>query len=256
MWPSLESANRISDFANWGLVASLVVGVISTVLIVWMASTKEGYWDRERDAARERIAGLVKDTERLSGDAEAAKAEIATAQNNAATANERAAAANERAAALEKEATQARLEQERLKGLVNWRVIDPAKISALASALRQSTGTVTLRYVATDAEAVGVAVQISKALEEANRLAGRQVWTYTPDPHVYSNRLVFLIHIPDLNTNDSRAVRAAFSVAHIEYLSDDIVESQSGAMVGGVTFGAMGDRPNALIIIGSKAPPF
>ena len=91
MWLSLEVASRISDWANLAFIGSLVAGVVATVLIVWMANVKEGHWDRERDAAKERIAGLLNDTQRLSGEADAAKALIATAHRVAASASERAA---------------------------------------------------------------------------------------------------------------------------------------------------------------------
>jgi hypothetical protein len=67
MWPSLETATRISDLANWALIGSLVIGVISTVLIVWMSGAKESYWDKER-------VRLVAETTRLSTETEKAKA--------------------------------------------------------------------------------------------------------------------------------------------------------------------------------------
>jgi hypothetical protein len=58
MWPSLETASRVSDVANVVLVCSLVVGVVATALIVWMGNVKEGYWDADRQRSRERVAGL------------------------------------------------------------------------------------------------------------------------------------------------------------------------------------------------------
>jgi len=57
MWPSPELASRIYDIANFALIGSLLVGVVATVLIVWMGNTKEAYLRRElanagRDAAQ------------------------------------------------------------------------------------------------------------------------------------------------------------------------------------------------------------
>lgn len=63
MWPlSLESSTRIYDLANLGLIVSLVGGVISTVVIVWMGNIKEAHWDKERHESRERVAELGKET--------------------------------------------------------------------------------------------------------------------------------------------------------------------------------------------------
>lgn len=58
MWPSLETATQVSALANWALVVSLGVGVVATLLIVWMSSVKESYWDEDRRSSRERVAGL------------------------------------------------------------------------------------------------------------------------------------------------------------------------------------------------------
>lgn len=155
------------------------------------------------------------------------------------------------------ETAKAIAEQERLKALVNWRSISPNSLNDLSAALSKSSGTVTLRYVATDAEAVGFAIQISKAFELANQIAGRQVWALTIDPHLYPNRLIFLLHIPDLNNESSRALQKAFSDAVIEYQPENIVEQSNGsAGMAGMTIGPMPLRTEALIIVGSKLPPF
>ncbi len=56
VWPSLETASRIADWANIFFIGSLVVGVISTILIVWMANVKEEHWAAQRGESNERIA--------------------------------------------------------------------------------------------------------------------------------------------------------------------------------------------------------
>ena len=68
MWPSRETAAFVYDIANWGLIAGLVVGAISTVLIVWMGNVKEGY---------------------LRGDLGDSNARAESAKSEAAKANER-----------------------------------------------------------------------------------------------------------------------------------------------------------------------
>jgi hypothetical protein len=78
MWPSLETASRIADWANVSFIASLVIGVVSTILIVWMANVKETHWDSERMASAERIAQLNNETARLR-DASVSNAEATLA---------------------------------------------------------------------------------------------------------------------------------------------------------------------------------
>lgn len=53
MWPSFETASRLYDVANFAFIASLVIGVVATVTLVWMGNVKETYL--RRDVAR---AGL------------------------------------------------------------------------------------------------------------------------------------------------------------------------------------------------------
>jgi hypothetical protein len=43
MWPSEGVASSLYNIANWGLIAGLVIGVISTILLVWMGNVKESY---------------------------------------------------------------------------------------------------------------------------------------------------------------------------------------------------------------------
>lgn len=77
MWPSQEAASRVYDLANLGLIVGLVIGVVATILIVWMGNIKEGYLRRGFADANAR--------------AEEAKAEAAASQQRAAQAEERAA---------------------------------------------------------------------------------------------------------------------------------------------------------------------
>jgi hypothetical protein len=82
-WPSLEMASRVSDIANFFFIASLVVGVMSTVAIVWMAGVKEAHWDALRKESDREIAELNKETA-------IARSQIAEADAKAAEANEKA----------------------------------------------------------------------------------------------------------------------------------------------------------------------
>ena len=68
MWPSLPVANQVADIANFLFIGSLVVGVVSTVTIVWMNGVKEAYWEKDRGESAERIASLVTQGEQLRKD--------------------------------------------------------------------------------------------------------------------------------------------------------------------------------------------
>jgi hypothetical protein len=47
---SLQTAALISDAANWALLTSLIVGMISTILIMWTANIKDNGWLTSRQA--------------------------------------------------------------------------------------------------------------------------------------------------------------------------------------------------------------
>ena len=47
MWPSEDTAVRLYNWANVGLIFSLVFGVVSTGLVVWMGHVKETYTQEE-----------------------------------------------------------------------------------------------------------------------------------------------------------------------------------------------------------------
>lgn len=56
MWPSFETASWLYDLANVAFIASLVIGVAATVLLVWMGNIKEGYLRRDVAGATTRAA--------------------------------------------------------------------------------------------------------------------------------------------------------------------------------------------------------
>jgi hypothetical protein len=97
MWPSSETAAWLYDLANIGLIIGLVIGVVSTVLLIWMGNVKEEYLNRELAVSRERTASL----EKQSGESKTAiaKANAAAAQSlaSAKQAEANLAGANSRA---------------------------------------------------------------------------------------------------------------------------------------------------------------
>src|ERR1700676_2532359 len=80
MWPSLPTANQIADVANWFFISSLVVGVVSTILIVWMAGVEESYWEKDRTESTERVALLTVQGDQLRKDTAEANARALEAQ--------------------------------------------------------------------------------------------------------------------------------------------------------------------------------
>jgi hypothetical protein len=68
---SPETAEWVSDWSNWALLASLVVGVAATFFLVVSSNVKEEALKKELLAANERIATLGKEAEGLKAQAEA-----------------------------------------------------------------------------------------------------------------------------------------------------------------------------------------
>jgi hypothetical protein len=72
MWPSEELAARLYNWANLGLIVSLVAGVISTMLLVWMGGVKEAYskvtqqrFEMELSKQQERAANAEIELEKI-----------------------------------------------------------------------------------------------------------------------------------------------------------------------------------------------
>ena len=122
MWPSAETAAWLYNLANIGLILGLVVGVVSTILVVWMGNVKEAYLNHSLAESHERTASLEKQAgesqtaiAKANADAAQSLATAKQAESNLAEANERAAKANERAAQAEQKAAEAQLALEKFK---------------------------------------------------------------------------------------------------------------------------------------------
>jgi hypothetical protein len=127
------SADDVFTLANWLLLSSLVVGVVSTYAIV--------------------ASGKIRDAK--------AKREVADA-------GEAAAKANERAAQLEKDAAFARLETERLKNLMAWRRIATDQHAKLVAALKgKIAAEVWVEVVDSDPEASQFYTDLCQTLNDA-----------------------------------------------------------------------------------------
>jgi hypothetical protein len=161
MWPSLPVANHIADWANIFFIGSLVVGVASTVLIVWMANVKESHWDRARQESEERLVELG-----TRGD---------EARANIAKANAQIAAANVRVAKAEKQNLD-------LRAKIASRRITEEQHQILVDELSRSPGAFDMAAMG-DPESSLFASDILKTLADAGWTIGtrelplHEIWT-------------------------------------------------------------------------------
>ncbi len=147
MWPPLKTAIWLYDVSNVGLIIGLVIGIISTVLVVWMGNVKEEYLNRELADSRERTATLEKQS-----------TELRVAVSNA---DARAAEANEKA---ESE----RLERIRLEEDLAWRRLSKEQQQLITTKLASFSGQpVSIWYGAGDKEAETLAWELGSALQSA-----------------------------------------------------------------------------------------
>lgn len=212
MWPSFETAIWLYKAANIFLITALAIGVIATALVVWMGNVKEEY--------------LRRDLAYTNARAEEAKAT--------------SSAANARAAELEKEAANARLETERIKEAVSWRVIPPESASELEKVLSAKPGSVNLRYMDGDPEALFLAIQYSKILSKAN-------WKVAPGAVKPDNTIIFGIGLPDGSGVDAKTLRDAFSAAKVPFSTNALPPA-------GISFSISTIQGAPTLMIGSKEP--
>jgi hypothetical protein len=163
------------------------------------------------------------------------------ANTAAAEANVRAGKLEVQAGQLNKEAADAKLEQERLKAQLAWRVVPESALAALHARLLQLKGSVLLVFPSSDNEAQYLAIQLAKAFEKTP-------WTVGMQSRTYSNMVIFGIIIPGPVTQDVISVREAFTAAGIPFSTNDLPPAGftgSGGMAG----------PSATVLVGSKPPP-
>jgi hypothetical protein len=229
MFDSPESASLWFDIFNGILFTGAFLVFVGTWGTIKTAGIKERYSD-------ERIAANEAETKRAIADSD-------TAKEGTAKANEAIAVATQRAAALENEAAQARVEQERLKQIVAWRNITKNVGEKLVSILAKSPAVVRLSYVASDPEALGLAIQFSKVFEAAH-------WQAIPSAMTFSTQLVFEIRLPGPENETVQLLRSAFTQAGITFSTEEVPPSTMNFSSSGPT------APTAVVFIGSKRPPF
>jgi hypothetical protein len=214
--------NLVVVFLGIGAIAAIIVG-ISTYAVVRLqkAEAKDA-----SDAFELYKLGVA--------------AQVAEAKKEGIEAGKTAGDALVRAAELEKEAANARLETEKLKKVVAWRVIPPEDGLKLEQALSAKPGSVNLRYTDGDPEALFLAIQISQILTKAK-------WQIAPGALKPSNAIVFGISLPDADGIDAQTLRRAFSTAKIPFSINALPTSGIGFSISTIA-GA------PTLMVGSKLP--
>lgn len=68
MWPSRDVTSLIYDWTNVALIASLAIGVVATVLVVWTAKRNDACLRKDLASANERTANVERETEGVRRD--------------------------------------------------------------------------------------------------------------------------------------------------------------------------------------------
>lgn len=165
------------------------------------------------------------------------------------------AEANARAETAHSEAERARLEQEKLKAVVQWRTISPSDMQTLVAELAKGSGEIDLAYSPADPESRYFATKIlGDAFTAANKAEGGVKW------HVYmrawmSNAMLFGIAIPGPENDQVKFLRHAFSAARIGFTSEKLPDEVAPFNVGSGLLYAPPPDHQALIVIGLRMPP-
>ena len=153
MGMSPETAAWVSDWANIVLIVSLIVGVVSTYLVVISGNVKEADLKRQVAVANAEAARANESGAEL-------RRQTAGLEREAAKANEAAATANERAATLTKETFE-------LRQKMAWRRITEAQFRAIVTALKGQKLSVWVSFVGSDPESSVYREDIATALKAA-----------------------------------------------------------------------------------------
>lgn len=224
MWGlSLDSWNNfIVGFLSLGALAAAIVGVATYV--AFQIQKQEA---RDASAALERYKIGV-------------AAQVADAKKEGIEAGKTAGDALVRAAALEKEAAEARLATEKLKAQLAWRTLTKDVGDKLETELAKHPGKVNLRYTDGDPESLFLAIQFSQAL-------GKAQWAIAPGSLKLANAISFGISLPDSDTDDAKALRAAFTAANIPFSTQPLPPM-------GAAFNVSTIAGAPTLMVGSKSP--
>lgn len=224
------SADDVSWWANWILVGALLVGVAATYAIVVSGNIKEANLKRElkeKDDALEAYKLTV-------------EGKVADARSEGIKAGETASNALLRAAELEKEAANARLETEKIKSVVQWRTFSAAQNTDMESVLSAKPGSINLRWMDGDPEAMFLAIQLSQLLQRAH-------WNVAPGSVKPANGIIFGLLLPPEAGDDAETLRKALIIAKLPFSAVPAPEE-------GVSFNTSFIAGAPFLYIGSRMP--
>jgi hypothetical protein len=154
---SLSTATALGTIANWGLLLSLLTGIVSTFFVVQTTDVKERHWDEARDRSTERIV-------EISAEGEKAKAALGIAQADIVKASVQIAEARARTIEAELKLEGLREKNLELEKSIAPRMIEQAQAS---ENLKPFAGTQYAIFFTPDAESRRMAAQIRALLSMA-----------------------------------------------------------------------------------------
>ncbi len=245
-----DLGNKV-DWWNTAIVFVLVFAALValfTVLATYMAFKRaKQFADAQGELNTAKEKALADDLDAKALKIEEVKRDAGQANQRAAEANTKAegfrldiAKANERAANLESETAAAKLETEKLKQVLAWRIIPASGGADLEKVLSGKPGKVNLRYTDGDPEALFLAIQISQIL-------GRAKWQVAPGSEKFANAIQFGISLPDSAGEDAQTLRSAFVAAKISFSTGPLPPL-------GASFSVSTIAGAPTLMIGSRAP--
>jgi hypothetical protein len=168
------------------------------------------------------------------------EAKVAEARSEGIKAGETASNALVRAAELEKEAANARLETEKIKSVVQWRTFSASQNAGMESALSAKPGSINLRWMDGDPEAMFLAIQLSQILQRAH-------WSVAPGAIKPANGIIFGLLLPPVAGDDAETLRKALIAAKLSF-------SAVPAPAEGVSFNTSFIEGAPFLYIGSRMP--
>jgi len=220
------------SLATWNNIMLVFLGIGALAAVIVVVSTFVVIKLQRLEAEN---AGLAFEQYKLG-----VAGQVADAKREGIEAGKTAGNAILRAAELEKEAAAARLETEKLKEVVAWRVLPTESAAELEKVLAAKPGSVNLRYADGDPEALYFAIQISQVLSQAH-------WKVAPGA-LKLNGIVFGLAIPDANGVDAETLRRAFSAAKVAYSTNPLPG-------GGIAFSVSTISGAPTLMVGSRTPP-
>jgi hypothetical protein len=165
MWPPEDWASRLYNWANLGLIVSLIAGVISTVLLVWMGNVKETYLKIQLATTGERAAHAETGNIQLRKDLETETGKVATLQKNASDAKASQQRVEIELSKQQERAANAEKELLELRERTNPRRLTVEGQKTLAAKLRAFAGQkINVVTYGGDEEIVGIAKDIMAVL--------------------------------------------------------------------------------------------